>query len=244
MCQVGWRLGAQGKHSFWVSVSEGVSGGTWWNRAPSPVPVGVLQSTEFLNITQQYAACQDFPVAQMVKSLPAVKEIRVRSLGREDPLKKGTAIHSGILARRTPWTEKPGRLQAMGLWRVGHNLVTNACCMLGHFSHVRLCNPLERLNHQHLDLGSLAARTVTFLFFKPPGLWYVVMAAQADKMQASYLVSLFTLIWELLHCWGEKRVRRERMRCWRRPCALEGDGEGLRQGISAEPREEGKDLGC
>ena len=79
------------------------------------MPVGVLQSTEFLNITQQYAAFQDFPVAQMVKSLPAVKEIRVRSLGREDPLKKGMAIHSGILARRTPWTEKPGRLQAMGL---------------------------------------------------------------------------------------------------------------------------------
>ena len=97
----------------------------------------------------------------MVKNLPAVKEIRVRSLGREDPLKKGKAIRSGILARRIPWTEKPGRLQSMGLRRAGHNLVTNACCVLGHFSHVRLCNPLERLNHQNLYLGSLATRTVS-----------------------------------------------------------------------------------
>ena len=53
-------------------------------------------------------------VAQMVKKL----ETWVRSLGREDPLQKGMATHSSILAWRIPWT---GGLQSMGLQRVGHN---------------------------------------------------------------------------------------------------------------------------
>ena len=45
----------------------------------------------------------------MVKSLPAMQETRVWSLGQEDPLEKGLAIHSGILAWRIPWTEETGR---------------------------------------------------------------------------------------------------------------------------------------
>ena len=49
-------------------------------------------------------------VAQMVKNLPVMQETRVWSLGREDPLEKGTAIHSSILAWRIPWTEEPERL--------------------------------------------------------------------------------------------------------------------------------------
>ena len=53
-------------------------------------------------------------VAQVVKSLPAVWETRVRSLGLEDPLEKEMAIHSSILAWRIPWTEEPGRLQSKG----------------------------------------------------------------------------------------------------------------------------------
>ena len=47
----------------------------------------------------------------MVKSLPAVQETQVRSLGREDPLEKEMATHSSILAWKNPWMEKPGRLQ-------------------------------------------------------------------------------------------------------------------------------------
>ena len=50
----------------------------------------------------------------MVKSLPAVQGTRVRSLGREDPLEKGMATHSSILAWRIPWTEEPGGLWCMG----------------------------------------------------------------------------------------------------------------------------------
>ena len=60
-------------------------------------------------------------MAQMVKNPPAMQETWVRSLGREDPLEKGIATHSSILAWRTPWTEEPGGLQSMGSQRVEHN---------------------------------------------------------------------------------------------------------------------------
>ena len=50
----------------------------------------------------------------MVKNVPSILETRVLSLGQEDPLEKGMATHSSILAWRIPWTEEPGRLQSMG----------------------------------------------------------------------------------------------------------------------------------
>ena len=54
-------------------------------------------------------------VAQMVKNLPAMQQTWVQSLGWEDPLKKGMATHSGILAWRIPWMEEPGGLRSMQL---------------------------------------------------------------------------------------------------------------------------------
>ena len=56
-----------------------------------------------------------------MKNLPAMPETWVLSLGREDPLEKGMATHSIILAWRIPWTEEPGSLQSIGSQRVGHN---------------------------------------------------------------------------------------------------------------------------
>ena len=47
--------------------------------------------------------------------------MQVRSLGQEDPLEKGKATHSSILARGTSWTDEPGGLQSIGLQRVGHD---------------------------------------------------------------------------------------------------------------------------
>ena len=61
----------------------------------------------------------------MVKSLPAMQEIWVQSLGREDPLEKDMATHSSILAWEIPWTEETGRLQTVGSQRVKHDWVTN-----------------------------------------------------------------------------------------------------------------------
>ena len=60
-------------------------------------------------------------VVQTVKNLPAMQETQVPSLGREDPLEKGMATHSSILAWRSPWTEEPGGLQSMGCQRVGYD---------------------------------------------------------------------------------------------------------------------------
>ena len=60
-------------------------------------------------------------MAQMVKRLPAIRETWVRSLGLEDTLEKEMATHSSTLACKIPWTEKPGRLQSMGLQRVRHD---------------------------------------------------------------------------------------------------------------------------
>ena len=60
-------------------------------------------------------------MAQKIKSLLAMRETRVQSLFREDPLEKEMAPHSSILAWRIPWMEGPGGLQSMRLQRVGHN---------------------------------------------------------------------------------------------------------------------------
>ena len=68
-----------------------------------------------------YMVIWDSLVAQTVKRLPTVRETRVRSLGREHPLEKEMATHSSTLAWKIPQTEEPGRLQSMGLQRVGHD---------------------------------------------------------------------------------------------------------------------------
>ena len=65
------------------------------------------------------------PVTQMVKNLPTMQETWIRSQGWEDPLEKGIAIHSSILAWRIPWTEEVGELQSMESQRVGHDRAPN-----------------------------------------------------------------------------------------------------------------------
>ena len=63
-------------------------------------------------------------VAQTIENLPAMQETQVQSLGREDPLEKGMATHSSILAWRIPCTEEPGGLQSVGSQEVRHDLAT------------------------------------------------------------------------------------------------------------------------
>ena len=60
-------------------------------------------------------------VAQMVKRVSAVRETWVRFLGREDPLEKGMATHSSVLAWRIPGTVEAGGLPSMGLHRVRYD---------------------------------------------------------------------------------------------------------------------------
>ena len=62
----------------------------------------------------QKAFLRFFIIAQRVKRLLAMQETRIWSLGQGDPLEKEMATHSGTLAWKIPWMEKPGRLQSMG----------------------------------------------------------------------------------------------------------------------------------
>ena len=69
----------------------------------------------------------------MVKNpLPVqeMQETRVQSLGREDLLEKEMATQSSIPAWKIPWSEEPGRLQSMGLQRVGHNRTTSVALLI------------------------------------------------------------------------------------------------------------------
>ena len=71
-------------------------------------------------------------VVQRVKSLTAMWESWVLSLGQEDPLEKEMPTHSSILAWKIPWMEEFGRLQAIGLQRVGHDWATSLTHSLIH----------------------------------------------------------------------------------------------------------------
>ena len=70
-------------------------------------------------------------MAQTVKNLPAMQETWVRSLGWEDPLEKGMATHSRILAWEIPWTEEPGGPQSMGSSQPRDR--TQVSCIAGRF---------------------------------------------------------------------------------------------------------------
>ena len=61
------------------------------------------------------------PNGSGVKNLPAMQEVRVRSLGQKDPLEEEMATHSSILAWRIPWTEEPDGLQSVGSQAVRHH---------------------------------------------------------------------------------------------------------------------------
>ena len=91
-----------------------------WRRAMNPgsIPGSGRSAGEGIGYPLQYSWAS--LMAHMVKNLPAVWETWVVSLAWEDPLKKGTATHSSILAWRFPWTKEPGRLQSMGSQRVRH----------------------------------------------------------------------------------------------------------------------------
>ena len=112
-------------------LSMGFSRQQYWSGLPFP-PLGDLPDPGIVPESPASPALQadSLPtepwgspslVAQMVKNQPAMRETQIQSLGREDPLEKGMATHSSILAWRFPWIEKPGRLQSMGFQTVGHH---------------------------------------------------------------------------------------------------------------------------
>ena len=113
-----------------------------------------------------------------MKRPPAMQETWVRSLGREDPLKKEMATHSSILAWRILWTEEPGGLQSTGSQRVGHDCATS-------LSLSNLCNARDIVH------------TIEFLFILYPILVYhscnatsyqqLLVFQLPQEMKSSYL---------------------------------------------------------
>ena len=76
-------------------------------------------------------------VAQIVKNLPVMQENWVQFLGQEDPLEKGMATYSSIIAWRIPWMEDPGGLQSTGLLKVRHHWITNTFTKTIKFCHYK-----------------------------------------------------------------------------------------------------------
>ena len=91
-----------------------------WNKRIRQTPKAEYYAADTECVRKYLFTSRDtgFLVAQMVENFPAKQETQVWSLGWEDPLEKGMATHSSILAWRIPWTEEPGRLQSMGSQRV------------------------------------------------------------------------------------------------------------------------------
>ena len=104
----------------------------WWTGRP-----GVLQFMGSQRVRHGWASELNWielnwttvslglPCSSRVKSSPAMQETTVWFLGQEDPLEKGMAIHSSILAWKIPWIEETGGLQSVGSQRVGHYWATN-----------------------------------------------------------------------------------------------------------------------
>ena len=87
-------------------------------------------------------------MAQMVKNLLATRETQVRSLSQEDPLEKGMAIHSSILAWRIPWTEEPGGLHSP--WGLKESdLIEGPFFTFFHFHFFFFFTSLQHLERNH-----------------------------------------------------------------------------------------------
>ena len=140
-----------------------------------------------LQVPQRWASL----VAQLVKNLPAVRETWVQSLGWEDPLEKGTATHSSILAWRVPWTE-----ESMGSQRVRHAWATltssaiRSCMMWSQPGFLAPCLVLNlEAQTERTPEWPLLPCPVLFLFFPPE----VILSPTQLCSVALHLLSLSSL---------------------------------------------------
>ena len=128
-------------------------------------------------------------VGQTVENLPAKRETHVRSLGQEDPLEKGMATHSSILAWRIPWTEEPEELQSVGSQRVRHHWATNTLTFRS------LCTPLcnvvvvQLLSHVWLFVTPWTAAGQASLFFTVSQSLLKLMSIES-VMPSNHLISV------------------------------------------------------
>ena len=101
-------------------------------------PLNHLRNQISLNLIYVCTSFRTFLVAQTVTCLPTMRETQVQSLGQEDLLEKEMATHSSILVLKIPWMEEPGRLQSLGLQKIGHDWATSL--FIPHLNSKRICN--------------------------------------------------------------------------------------------------------
>ena len=131
--EIPWRRKKEPTPVFWPAESHGLY--RPWGRKESDTTESrtwlsdfhtmVIIKKKYYNRDYRHTSFGASLIAQLVKNPPAMQEIPVWFLGREDPLEKGKATKSSILAWRIPWSEEPGGLQSMGSWRVGYYWATN-----------------------------------------------------------------------------------------------------------------------
>ena len=137
----------------------------------------------------------------MVKNLPAVRETRVQSLGREDPLEKRMGTHSSVLVWRIPWTEKPGGPQSMGLQRVGHDW-SNLTCM--HTHNRSIISLLQEWGSQTtVTQSSLSLDGIYFLvlFSKPS--YHIHSLQKCIIFQAVWCSCSWPWVWQVTQIEGD-----------------------------------------
>ena len=109
--------------------------------------------------------------------MSAVQETWVRSEGQEDPLEKGMAIHSSILAGRIPWTEEAGGLQCMESQKVRHDWVTNTFTFILMLKTLQWISTLLRVTAKSLKRLSRTKESSTQWRLSPPPLLTVSLAS-------------------------------------------------------------------
>ena len=168
-------------------------------------------------------------MAQTVKDLPVIQETWDWSLVWEDPLEKGMATHSSILAWKIRWTEEPGGIQSMGSQRIRHDWVTDTpvCAVVKNplasagdtgsilglgrspgkgngnpFHYSRLGNPMDRGVRRAAAHGVTKSRTHLSMHT-------LIMSNYVSKMEKVMAPHSSTLAWKIL--WTEKPGRLQSM---------------------------------
>ena len=116
-----------------------------------------------------------FPMTQRLKHLPGMQETRVQSLGREDPLEREMATHSGTLAWRFPWREEPGRLQSMGSQTVGHNWATSLSLSFTLGYSIKLAKKFHNILWKNLKN-----------IFGQPNTWKIMSSVNRDSVPSPF----------------------------------------------------------
>ena len=126
-----------------------------------------------------------------------MQETWVRSLGQEDPLEKGMATHSSILAWRITWTEEPGGLRSMGSQRLGHDWATE------HYRHKTFTSlvfnhedgkVVQHLLHETVNVDCSHHTTNCLLCLRIR--WYIPLAVNSKER-----TNILSTRWELCDSW-------------------------------------------